>query len=146
MPLLKRLSNFYIHHAGLIGIFYCALPSIAWFLYALVFFPVRPVYLLRLGLCLFVGCPLAALINKQGVEMWLAKHRGATGPATIVDGMFNGAAVGIGIAFLPTLTSLIASNHPDMAKAFVIVTYITVVVLGGIMGSAMAFIGRRYLD
>ena len=142
---MKKLCDLYIQHAGWVGVIHCALPSLVWFGGMLVFVPFRGVYLLRLGLCLAVGCPIGAYLNRYSVDMWLAKHRGDTGPASIIDGTLNGAAVGIGTAFLPALTSLISTNHPEMAKTFIIVAYIAAVLIGGVIGSMVAAIGRKYL-
>ena len=110
----------------------------------LLFVPFREVYLVRLGLCLAVGCPVGAYLNRYSVDMWLAKHHGESGPARIIDGTLNGAAVGIGTAFLPALTALISSNHPEMAKTFVIVSYVASSFVGGIIGTMFAVVGRKY--
>jgi hypothetical protein len=111
----------------------------------LVFVPFRGVYLVRLALCLAVGCPIGAYLNRYSVDMWLAKHRGDSGPAKIIDGTLNGAAVGIGTALLPALTSLISSNHPEMAKTFIIVAYIAAALVGAVIGSMVAAVGRKHL-
>ena len=95
---MKKLCDLYIKRAGLIGIFHCALPALGWFVSMLLFVPYRDVYLFRLVLCLVVGCPIGAYLNRYSVDMWLVKHRSDTGPATIFDGILNGAAVGIGTA------------------------------------------------
>ena len=142
---MKKLCDLYIQHAGLVGVIHCALPSLVWFGSILVFVPFRGVYLIRLALCLAVGCPIGAYLNRYSVDMWLAKHRSASGPARIIDGTLNGAAVGIGTALLPALTSLIATNHPEMAKTFIIVAYIAAAFMGGLIGSMVAAVGRKYL-
>ncbi len=142
---MKKLCNLYIQHAGLVGIFHCALPSLVWFGSMLVFVPFRGVYLVRLALCLAVGCPIGAYLNRYSVDMWLAKHRGDSGPARIIDGTLNGAAVGIGTALLPALTSLVSSNHPEIAKTFIIVAYIAAALVGAVIGSMVAAVGRKYL-
>ena len=111
----------------------------------LLFVPYRDVYLFRLVLCLVVGCPIGAYLNRYSVDMWLVKHRSDTGPATIFDGILNGAAVGIGTALLPALTALISTNHPEMAKTFIIVSYIAAALIGGIIGSMFAAVGRTYI-
>jgi hypothetical protein len=77
--------------------------------------------------------------------MWLLKHRGGSGPAKILDGTLNGAAVGIGTALLPALTALISTNHPEMAKTFIIVSYLASASLGGIIGTIFASVGRQYI-
>ena len=140
------MCDLYINRAGIVGIFHCAVPAIIWFVYVLITVPFREVYLLRLGLCLFIGCPIGAYLNRHSVDMWLAKHRGDSGPATILDGVVNGAAVGMGTALLPTLAALISTNHPEMAKTFIIVVYVASAFLGGIIGSMFATIGRKYIS
>ena len=142
---MKKLCNLYIQHAGWVGVFHCALPALVWFASMLVFVPLRGVYLVRLALCLAVGCPIGAYLNRYSVDMWLAKHRGDSGPARIIDGTLNGAAVGIGTALLPALTALISSNHPEMAKTFIIVAYIAAALVGAVIGSMVAAVGRKYL-
>ena len=142
---MKKLCDLYIQHAGWVGVFHCALPSLVWFGSMLVFVPLREVYFVRLVLCLAVGCPVGAYLNRYSVDMWLAKHRGDSGPASVIDGTLNGAAVGIGTALLPALTSLISSNHPEMAKTFIIVSYIAAAFAGGAIGTMVAAVGRKYL-
>ena len=142
---MKILCELYIKHAGWIGALHCAIPALGWFVGVLLFVPFREVYLVRLALCLAIGCPLGAYLNRYSVDMWLAKHRGESGPAGIIDGVLNGAAVGVGTALLPALTALIASNHPEMAKTFVIVVYVAAALLGAIIGSMVAAMGRKYL-
>ena len=141
---MEKLCDLYIKRAGLVGFFHCAIPSLGWFIGMLLFVPFREVYLVRLGLCLAIGCPIGAYLNRYSVDMWLAKHRSDVGPAKIIDGTLNGAAVGIGTAFLPALTSLISSNHPEMAKTFIIASYVASAFLGGIIGTMVAAIGRKY--
>ena len=142
--LMEKLCDLYIHRAGWVGVFHCAIPSLAWFIGILLFVPFREVYLVRLTLCLAIGCPIGAYLNRYSVDMWLAKHHGESGPAKIIDGTLNGAAVGIGTAFLPALTALINSNHLEMAKTFVIVSYVASAFVGGIIGTLFAAVGRRY--
>ncbi|NIO08617.1 MAG: hypothetical protein GTO40_11650 [Deltaproteobacteria bacterium] len=108
--------------------------------------PFRHVYTLRLILCLGIGCPIAAYLNRFGVEIWLIKHQGPTGPATVLDGVLIGAAVGMGIALLPSLTSLIKTNHPEMAKSFIIITYCAAAMAGGIIGAILAAVGRSHFQ
>ena len=142
---MNKLCDLYIKRAGWVGVFHCALPAIGWFVSMLLFVPYRDVYLLRLVLCLVVGCPIGAYLNRYSVDMWLLKHRSNTGPATIFDGILNGAAVGIGTALLPALTALISTNHPEMAKTFIIVSYVAAALLGAIIGSMFAAVGRTYI-
>jgi len=78
--------------------------------------------------------------------MWLSKHKGSYGPAKIIDGTINGAAVGMGTALLPSLTALISTNHLEMAKTFIIVSYAASAVVGAIIGSMVSAIGRKYIN
>ena len=142
---MKKLCDSYIKRAGLIGVFHCAIPAIGWFAGMLLFVPFRAVYPLRLALCLVVGCPIGAYLNRYSVDMWLLKHRSHPGGAKIIDGTLNGAAVGIGTALLPTLTALISTNHPEMAKTFIIVVYAASAFLGAIIGTVFAAVGRKYI-
>ena len=141
---MKKLCDLYIKRAGWIGALHCAIPSLGWFVGVLLFVPFREVYLVRLVLCLAIGCPIGAYLNRYSVNQWLAKHHGASGPASVIDGILNGAAVGIGTALLPALTALISSNHLEMAKTFIIVSYIAAALLGGIIGGMVAAVGRKY--
>ena len=142
---MKKLCDLYIKKAGLVGVFHCAVFTIIWIVYILLTVPFRDVYLLRLGLCLIIGCPIGAYLNRHSVDMWLAKHQGSLGPAKIIDGTINGAAVGIGTALLPALTALIYTNHLEMAKTFIIVTYAASAAVGAIIGSMVSAIGRKYI-
>ncbi len=143
---MKRLCEFYILHAAWMGAVLCAVPTIVWFAGVFLSVPFRQVYLLRLGLCLVVGCPIAACLNRYGVKAWLCRHRGPEGPATTVDGALVGAAIGIGSALLPSLTALIGSNHVEAAKTFIIVNYLSFVIVGAVIGAILAAIARRYVD
>jgi len=142
---MKKLCDLYIKRAGLVGVLHCALPSLGWFVGMLLFVPFREVYIVRLALCLAVGCSIGAYLNRYSVDMWLVKHYSDSGPARIFNGTLNGAAVGIGTALLPSLTSLIGSNHLEMAKSFIIVSYIASAFVGGIIGTMVAAVGRKYL-
>jgi hypothetical protein len=142
---MKRICDTYIQHAGIVGVFHCAVPAMIWFIYVVATVPFREVYLLRLGLCLFIGCPIGAYLNRHSVDMWLAKHQGNTGPAKIIDGVINGAAVGIGTALLPSLSALIHTHHLEMAKTFIIVMYVATAALGGLIGAVVAAVGRKYV-
>ncbi|HOX07736.1 MAG TPA: hypothetical protein PK280_15155 [Planctomycetota bacterium] len=143
---LRRLSELYVRRAGLFGALYCAVPTLAWFGGMFVLLPFREVYALRLGLALVAGCTAAALANRFAVDMWVAKHRSAAGPATVCDGTLLGVASGWGTALVPPLTSLIASNHLEQAKTFVLVAWLSSAAVGAVMGSILAAIGRRHLD
>lgn len=143
---MNRLCEGYIHHARLIGLLYCWIPTIAWFVVMIFFFSFRGVYLLRLVIALLVGSCVAAWINDYGVRLWLIKHSSKEGPATAGDGFLIGAGVGIGITFLPPLTSLIATNHPEQAKVFIILSWSAGIGLGGLIGSVLASIYRKHVD
>jgi hypothetical protein len=108
--------------------------------------PFREVYLLRLALSLLLGGWIAARVNDYGVRLWLMKHRSQEGPGTISDGLLIGAGVGVGTTFLPPLTSLIATNHPEEAKLLIILSWSAGIVFGGLIGGTLASIGRKYLD
>ncbi len=142
---MKRLCEWYILHAKLIGVFYCWIPTLAWFVAMFFVVPFREVYLLRLVLSLLLGGCLAAWINDYAVRLWLVKHRSQEGPATVIDGILIGAGVGIGTTFLPPLTSLIATHHPDEAKLLILVSWGAGIVFGGVIGGLLASIGRRVL-
>jgi hypothetical protein len=71
---MKKLCDLYINRAGLVGVFYCALPSLGWFVSMLLFVHFREVYLVRLAWCLAVGCPIGAYLNRYSVDIWLIKH------------------------------------------------------------------------
>ena len=142
---MKKLCDLYIKRAGWVGALHCAIPALGWFVGVLLFVPFREVYLVRLVLCLAIGCPIGAYLNRYSVDQWLAKHQGESGPAGIIDGVLNGAAVGVGTALLPALTALISSNHLEMAKTFVIVAYVTAAFLGAVIGSMVAAVGRKYI-
>jgi len=143
---MKRLCEWYIRHAKVIGLFYSWFPTVAWFAIMMFIVPFREVYLLRLALAIIVGGYIAAHVNDYGVRLWLIKHRSNGGPATVVDGILIGAGVGIGTTFLPPLTSLMATNHPEQAKLFIIVSWLAGIVFGGLIGGMLASIGRKYLD
>jgi hypothetical protein len=144
--MMKRLCEWYIRHAKLIGACYCWIPTLAWFGTMIFLVPFRGIYLLRLVLSLILGGWIAARIDDFGVRLWLMKHRSHEGPATIIDGILIGAGVGVGTTFLPPLTSLIATNHPEEAKLLIILSWSAGIVSGGLIGGLLASIGRRYID
>ena len=128
------------------GAVYCAVPALGWFAWVTANVPFREVYLLRLGLCLSVGCLIAVYLNRYGLELWLTKHRSADGPATILDGTLVGAAIGIGSALLPSLTALIRTHHPQAAMVFILVTYLAATAVGAVLGTILAAIGRQCVE
>jgi hypothetical protein len=146
MNSMQRFAESYICHAKLAGVLYCVIPSVAWFAGGLCLVPFREVYLLRLALAVLIGGGIAAWLHEYGVRIWLIKHRSAEGPATMVDGALIGAAVGFSIQILPALTNLIATNHPDEAKAVIIGVWLAGIVIGAIVGSVLASAWGRYVS
>ena len=143
---MKRLCELYIRRAGWIGAGFCAVPSLVTFTVALLSIPFRGVYVLRVALCVVFGSAIAAYLNRYGVDVWLRKHRSADGPATIADGALVGAAIGIGSALLPTLTVFIRTSDAGIAKTLVICTYLTVTLVGALIGAVLASVGRKHVD
>ena len=142
----KRLCDWYIRRAKAIGVVYCVIPVLITFGVLFATSAFRPVYLLRLALSLVVGGSVAAYVNEFGLSLWLIKHRSAAGPATILDGMWVGAAIGIGIALVPPLTSLIATNHLEAAKTYIIAAWLASAAIGAVMGGILASIGRKGVE
>jgi hypothetical protein len=143
---MKRVCETYIRHSCLIGALWCVIPTLAWFIAALSMVPFREVYLLRLAISLIVGGTLAAFSNRYGVSIWLMKHSSQKGPATVLDGLVIGCSVGMGTALVPPLTLLIATNHLEEAKTYIIVCYLAAMGIGALIGAVLAAIGRKYLD
>jgi len=143
---MKKIVDLYVANAKLVGVLYCAVPAFIWFAAVLAFVPFRQVYLLRLALCLAVGCPVGAYLNQYGLNQWLLKHKSASGPGTVSDGILNGGAIGLGIALLPALTALISSNHVEEAKTFIIAVYLGSALLGGLIGGISAVNGIKYIE
>jgi hypothetical protein len=143
---MKRLADWYVRRAGLIGFLYCVVPVLLWFGAVFLFVPFRSVYVLRLALSIAVGGPVGAIVNRIAVSIWVAKHRSDRGPGTFVDGLFVGGATGIGVTLLPPLTSLIATNHMAEAKTFIIIAWLVAVLNGAVIGGILSLIGRKHLD
>ena len=141
---MNKIVEFYISYPKLVGALYCAVPSLLWFGYVFYAVPFREVYVLRLALCLFVGCPIGAYLNEYGMNLWLLTHK-AAGPGKIVDGALNGAAIGLGTALLPALTALISTHHLEEAKTFIIVVYLASAAAGILIGATAAAIGREHI-
>ncbi len=139
----SRFGAWFIRHARLAGALYCIVPSVVWFVGGLVLVPFREVYVLRLGLSIAVGGWIAAWLHEYGVKTWLIKHRSTDGPATAMDGVLIGAAVGAGISILPALTGLIGTNHPEEAKAVVIGTWLVSLAIGACVGAVLASVWKR---
>jgi hypothetical protein len=106
----------------------------------------RGVYLLRLALALTVGSAVAALANRLGVRLWVAKHLSPQGPGTVLDGVLIGVACGWGAALVPPLTALIGSQHIEMAKTFIIAAWLITTTNGAVLGGILAAVGRRHLE
>ena len=143
---MKKIADYYVAHPKFIGAIYCAVPAALWFVLVLATVPFREVYLLRLALCLLVGCPIGAYLNKYFLELWILKHRSPAGPGKLVDGILNGAAIGLGTALLPALTALIKTNHPEEAKTFIIAVYLASAALGALVGGIVTVSGRDYVE
>jgi len=143
---MKRFCDFYVGHAGIIGALYCAIPTLLWFLGALVFGQFRQVYVLRMVLSLGMGGGLAAYVHRFGLSLWLAKHRSQYGPATVMDGTLIGAAVGLGVELVPPLAGLIRYSSFERAISLIICVWLIAIVVGAILGGVLAAMGRRVLE
>ncbi|MCX7049450.1 MAG: hypothetical protein NTX50_28690 [Candidatus Sumerlaeota bacterium] len=142
---MKALCDLYIRRARLIGALYCIVPVLIWFAVIFLTIPFREVYLLRVALAIVAGGAVSAYVNERGLALWLIKHRSKEGPATVFDGMMIGAGVGLSSAMLAPLTGLIATHHLEEAKTFIICSYLAGIVLGGLVGSILAVIGRQQI-
>ncbi len=143
---MRRLCQLYIRRVKVIGMLYCTVPALVWFLAVVATVPFRSVYVLRLGLSLVIGGWIGAELNRFGLLLWLTKHRSQDGPATVADGALIGAGGGLGTALLPPLTSLISTHHLEAAKWFIICSWIAATLVGALIGSGLAVIGRRYIE
>lgn len=141
---MKRLYDFYLAHPRLIGALYCIVPVSLGFAILFAANPFRGVYVLRLILSLALGAPLAAWLNEFGLRLWLLKHASPAGPASVLDGVLIGAAVGAGAALVPPLTTLLASHHLEDAKTIIIVCWVAALLVGGIIGGSLAVIGIKF--
>jgi hypothetical protein len=135
---MGRLFERYVRNARLIGALYCIIPAVGWFLAAILLNPFRSVYLFRLAISVAIGGYLGARANEYGLRLWLAKHRSPDGPATIADGAFIGAGVGLAATLLTPLMGLIASNHPEEAKFLVILSWLVALFNGCWVGALVA--------
>lgn len=142
---LGRLSESYLRHLRGIGALYCIVPVALWLVGIVALLPFRGVYLLRFGLSVAIGGSLAARANEYGVNLWLTKHRSAAGPASVVDGLLIGAAVGMACGLVPPLTNLIGSNHPEEAKLAVILCWLVCMLIGASLGGSLAAVGRKQI-
>lgn len=143
---LKRASDFYVGHAGLIGALYCIVPSLVAFGAQSTLTQFREVYLVRLGLALVVGGVVGALVSRYGASLWIIKHRSVKGPITVLDGGLIGAGVGAGIGLLPPLTLLVESSNLELAKTVIIIVWLGAAAAGVIIGMVLAAIGRNHVS
>ncbi len=143
---MKRLAEFYVRHAGLIGFGYCAVPVLIWYVIQTFAIPFRDVYAVRFGISIIAGGTLAAMANRFGVSMWVAKHRSALGPATVLDGAFLGVTTGMAATIVPPFCALIASHHLEEAKTLIVSCWVAGIVLGAVVGACLAAAGRKHLD
>jgi len=142
---MKRLCDGYIRNAKLIGTLYCIVPTLLWFGTMMATVPFREIYLLRLALAIVVGGYVAANANAYGVKLWLIKHQSKEGPATALDGAIVGGCVGMAIMLLPPLTSLIATNHLEQAKWFIIGVWLVGIFNGVWIGAVAGGIGQKHV-
>jgi len=141
----QRLCRFYVERVALVGALYCVVPTLVWFTWMFASLPFRGVYVLRLALSILLGTPVAAAANRFALSLWLLKHRSPSGPGTALDGLLIGGAAGYGSALLPPLTALIATNHPEQAKTFILAAWLAASAIGALWGAALASFGRRHL-
>jgi hypothetical protein len=142
MKNMKSVAKFYIAHAMPIGAILFLIPVVAVFLWMFVNLPFREIYVLRFALTAVVGGIIAAFVHRYGISLWVIKHQSQKGPAGFIDGMAIGAAVGLLMALVPPLFSLIQSNHPEQTKTFIIVSYIGGAVAGGLLGGIVSAVGK----
>ena len=142
----RKLTDFYLRRAGLIGCLYGIVPVIIWFSFMFATIPFREVYALRLVLSLVIAGGSGAYLNRYGLTLWLIKHNSRRGPATVLDGMLIGAAIGVGTSLFAPLTALIASHHIEEAKGFIIICWLLAGSIGFIWGGIVTAIGGRNID
>jgi hypothetical protein len=143
---MKKLYEFYVARAELIGLLYCALPTLAGYGIVWALMPFRGVYLVRLALALALGGPVAAGLNRYGLSLWMIKHGSSKGPASIRDGLLIGMALGWGMALLPSLTHLLQPSNLEKTKSLMLLIWLGAGAAGAVMGSILATIGRTYAD
>lgn len=143
---MKKLCDFYVARAELIGALYCIVPTLIGFGIMFCVVPFRSVYVLRLAIALFVGGPVAAWLNRFGLSLWMIKHASPRGPATILDGALIGWFLGMGMAVIPAFTHFIASNGMDGTKTIVLIIWFAAGAAGAILGTIIGSIGVKYLD
>jgi hypothetical protein len=143
--LMKHWSNGYVRRTALIGALYSILPTCLYFAVMCLTIPFRDVYALRFALSLLIGGAMAAFVHRRGVSFWLSRHHSPDGPVTIMDGALIGAGVGLSGTLVPALTSLIGTNHLELAKWFIIGAWLAALLLGGGIGAVLTAIGRVHI-
>ncbi len=142
---MKRVCDWYIRNAVILGVVYAVVPSLIWYGAGLASGQFRAVYLLRLAVALVAGGAVGAFVNHFGVSLWIIKHRSVKGPGTLLDGAAIGAGVGLGCSLVPPLTALIQSSDPEYAKAVIIAAWVAAAALGALVGLVLAGGGRQYV-
>ncbi len=142
---MKRMCDWYIAHAGLVGALYSIVPTALWFAGTFLTMDFRGVYMLRLALSLAAGGVCGALASRYAVGLWLARHRSPAGPASVAEAAFLGGAVGAACALFPPLTALIQSNHLEEARTFIIAAWPCGVLAGIVWGAVLGAIGRTHI-
>lgn len=143
---MKKLCDFYVAKAELMGALYCIVPTLIGFGIMFCVVPFRSVYLLRLAIAIFVGGPVAAWLNRFGLSLWMIKHTSSNGPATVLDGALIGWFLGMGMAVIPAFTHFIGSNGMDGTKTVVLAIWCTASAMGVILGTVIGSIGVKYMD
>ena len=144
--LMKHWSCGYVRRAALIGALYSIVPTCLTFAFIFLANPFRGVYMLRFALALLIGGAMGAFVHRRGVSLWLSRHRSPEGPISITDGALIGAGVGLSGTIIPALTSLIATNHLELAKIFIIGSWLAALLIGGVIGAILTAIGRVHID
>jgi hypothetical protein len=142
---MKKLCDFYIAKAGIIGALFCILPTLLGFAIAFCVVPFRQVYLYRLAIAIFLGGPVAAYLNRFGLSLWMCKHTSPKGPATAWDGALIGWFLGMGMAVIPAFTHFLASNGMSETKTIVITIWFTAGIVGAIIGGTIGLIGAKHM-
>jgi hypothetical protein len=140
---MKRIADYYIEYAGVIGALYCIVPCIIIFAVGTGLGPFKAVYFIRLALSLVIGGYVGARLNRLGVEAWLIKHHSSKGPATIADGIEIGWTVGIGTFLLPPLTFLIMAHDYRHAVLLIASIWMAGALIGALIGGALAAVCRE---
>ena len=144
-PFLRRVADFYVRRAGLIGFLYGVVPCLigyAWLFFAHSF---RSVYVLRFVLSLPIAGLSGACMNRYGLEFWLTRHRSPEGPATVLDGMMVGAWIGVATAFVTPFLSLIGTNHPEQAKSVIIWSWLSAALIGLVWGGIITALAGEHV-